>query len=199
MSTPWIIAFVVLCVVVVAIGLLTIGILRRISTVLEQAEAVLRLNPLSVGPGGLAAGSRVPDFTATDAESHVVTAQDLLREPCIVLFLSSGCEPCHRLVADLAGAENDDLDVPLVLVIAEGDAALDIRPSTRIAVAHQREREIADAFDTRATPHAFVVGRDRMVLETATPNSVEQLRTLALRLRKGGGANKAEDRRMLHA
>lgn len=199
MSAPWTIAFVALWAVVAVIGLLTVAILRRISEVLEQAEAVLRLTPLSVEPGGLPAGSTVPDFIATSQEGSVVTAQQLLGEPCIVLFLSSGCTPCHRLVADLSSAETDDLGAQLVVVLIEDDTGLDVLPSKRISVVYQRGRQIADAFDTWATPHAFAIGHDRMVLESATPNSLDQLRTLALRLREGSDASKAQQRRMLHA
>lgn len=195
---PWIIAFAALSFVVLIIGLLVVGIQRRLSTVLEAAEAVIRLSGTSFGAGGLPAGSTVPNFEAYDEQGQPISSTVLLAEPAIVLFLASDCEPCHRLVADLAMLETRPLGIELIVVLSEGDTSLRIPALDGLTLAYQRDRGVAAAFDSAASPHAFAVDSERTVLASATPNSFGQLEQLALRLRGGDGEH-SSDRRMVHA
>ena len=198
MSVPWIIAFVALSFVVLIVGLLVVGIQRRLSTVLEAAEAVVRLSGTTLGAGGLPSGSVVPDFIAYDEQGQPISSAVLLAEPAIVVFLASDCEPCHRLVADLATIETRPLGVELIVVLPEGDTSLQISAFSGLTLVYQRDRGVAAAFESSASPHAFAVDSDRTVVGSATPNSFGQLEQLALRLRGGDGEH-SSDRRMVHA
>ncbi|MHB1242467.1 MAG: peroxiredoxin family protein [Gaiellaceae bacterium] len=200
MSVPWIIAFVALSFVVLIVGLLVVGIQRRLSTVLEAAEAVVRLSGTQFGAGGLPAGSVVPNFEAYDEHGQPISSAVLLAEPAIVVFLASDCEPCHRLVAELSVNERvSTLGVDLVIVLSAGDVGLRLPERDGLTVVSQRDREVANAFDTKAAPHAFAVGAERTIVASGTPNSFGQLEQLALRLRKGGDAEHSADRRIVHA
>lgn len=195
---PWIIAFAALSFVVLIVGLLVVGIQRRLSTVLEAAEAVVRLSGASFGAAGLPAGSVVPYFEAYDEQGRPISSAVLLAEPAIVVFLASDCEPCHRLVADLATIETRPLGVELIVVLSEGDTGLRIPTLGGLTPVYQRDRGVAAAFDSSASPHAFAIGSERTIVGSATPNSFGQLEQLALRLR-GGDAGRPSDRRMVHS
>lgn len=197
MNTPWIVAFVTLSGAVL-LGLLLVGLLRRVSGVLEQAEAVIRLSAHSLEAGGLPDGSAVPDFIARGPGGEVIGAATLLAEPAIVVFLASDCEPCHRLIADLGSRDSRSLGVELILVVGEGDTSFDIAGLGDLTVVFQREREVALAFNTTATPHAFAVGSDRRVVSSGTPNSFGQLEQLALRLTEGD-VHQSTESHIVHA
>lgn len=94
MSTSWMLAFGMLAACVLAIALVVLGTLRRISGVLELAEARLAELPATRGPGGLEPGASLPAFTVERFGGGILTDEDLRGSPGLLLLISSTCPAC---------------------------------------------------------------------------------------------------------
>lgn len=186
MTTPWIIAFVALWALVMVLGVLVLGTLRRLAPVLERADLSRSDAAELVSPGGLPIGATVPEFSVFRADRAPFTEKSLEGSKTIVLFLSSSCQPCERLVADLRDGDVPDLGVALVVVTDDPDHADALDRAADVTVLAQDDRSLAHVFESKATPHAFVVDEARRVVATGTPNDWGGLRQLLARAERGG-------------
>ena len=99
MSGVWLASYVVLWVLVLALGFLLAGALRQLG--------LLQLR-LGDDPGalitdtGLERGVQAPDFTALDSETEeLVTLSELPGVPRLIVFASPGCLSCRELIPGL--------------------------------------------------------------------------------------------------
>jgi hypothetical protein len=179
MTTPWIFAFVALWVLVVLLGLLVLGTVRRATLVIEAAEANLGA-AARASLGGLPVGSNVPAFSAPIVGSGAAFTQvDLQGGVAGVVFLSRSCEACEELAGGLArGRVPRTLGVRLIVVTDEPQSAAAFARSAEATIVIDEEREVAHAFDVRIVPRAFVVGDGGVVLAVGRPNDWGELHRL---------------------
>lgn len=194
MSGAWIVAYMILLTVVVLMGILLVGTLRRISPLLEQAEAKLRLMPSELAPAGLPPGTAVPHFESQGLDGSAFGASDLRGTPSVVLFVDADCEPCRGLVAELKRYGVDDVDTRVVAVVDNPSDGASLRAIPGVTVIRQAEREVARVFQSSVTPQAFVVDATGVVVESGNPNSLEDLRELVRRHERGERRGKDEAR-----
>jgi hypothetical protein len=186
-TAPWIAAFVALWILVLILGLLVLGTLRRLMPLMERFEAGLSVGATSPSPRGLSPGTVVPPFRAQEIGGAVLTDADLRGSTSIVLFLGSSCRACERFIRDLARGRVPALEARLVPVADETDMARELARSEDTTVLVDEHRALARVFESEATPHAFVVGEDGGVLASGTPNDWNRVRDLLARAQKGGG------------
>lgn len=193
MSAPWIVAFGALAICVIATSLVLLGTLRRISGVLEQAEARLRDIPPRPGPGGLEPGTPLPEFRARRFSAGWVTDADLRGSPALVLFVSSTCPACSGLLRDIR-RNGTDLSAPCYLVVDSEQEVRSLGLEEVENVLIQPENELSIAFRTSTTPHAFAIDRRGLVVGANTPNRLRHLQD-AIRpaLDRGGDAARQHD------
>jgi hypothetical protein len=177
---PWIAAFAALSALVVALFVVVLGLVSRVATVLEQAEARLREPPV-MPADGLAPGSLVPEFQASDAGGRPVLGSSLRGQPSIYLLLSQGCEPCQQLAAKLRASDRT-LAARLVAVVDAPAGPSTLELPTGITVLYDHHGVVGRAFASIGTPHAFAVDGDGRVVASAVPGSVDDLDALAGRL-----------------
>ncbi len=180
MSTAWIVAFVVQWVVVLATAVVVIGLLKRTAGALEQAEATLAA-PVSLG--GIPIASRAPDFTvygATGLQSGAatLTAEELVDGPTILLFMEQHCPPCRQLAAEIGASLDPANRVRLCVVLDEEDGAPDWLPDD-VPVVYQRGRAVSRAFENSASPQAYLLDLDRIVLAKRIIRSIDDLREMS--------------------
>jgi len=184
MSTPWIVAFIVQWIVVIATAVVVIGLLRRTAAALEAAEAS-REAPVSLG--GIPIASRAPDFTVyeatgTHAGPHAgparITAEELLDGPTILLFMEQHCPPCRQLASEIAPVFEQGNSVNLRVVLDEEDGTPHWLPDD-VPVVYQRERELSHAFQNSASPQAYLLDGDRLVLAKRIVRSIDDLREMS--------------------
>jgi thiol-disulfide isomerase/thioredoxin len=180
MSGPWIAAFVCLTVLVMLLALMVLGVMRRMVGVLERAERMLA-NELD----GISLLSAVPTFEVIDRAGQIVSSQQILKETSLLLFLESGCAPCRAIASDLAESNGLIGSLPLIVVAGEEGLDDDFKLSPKIAVVRQRNREVARLFKSVATPHAFVVDEDGVVLDRVIPGARRDLERMAERQAAG--------------
>lgn len=192
MSGAWIAAFLALWAVVLLLGLLVLGLLRRIGPVLERAEFVASS---AVGPGiGLPLGTTVPDFELSLANGEAISAADLRGRPYVLLFVSSGCAPCRGLAAEIRTREGPAPLADLIVVAAESDADAALTDAPYATLAFQSGRAVSDAFGTSATPHAFAVDTSGTVVASSFPNTLDHLEALAREASRGGDRQTSDAR-----
>ncbi|MBA3736833.1 MAG: redoxin domain-containing protein [Actinobacteria bacterium] len=192
MSVPWITAFGVLSVCVLLIAVLLLGTLRRISGVLEQAEARLRDAPHGPGPGGLEPGTALPAFRARRFDGGWTTDEDLRGSPALVVFASSTCPACSGLIQGLRrnGAE---LSIRSYVVVNSDEEVHALRLENVQNVLIQPDGELSIAFRTSTTPHAFAINRSGVIAAVSTPNNLSQLQELVPRaITRGGAASRQQ-------
>jgi thiol-disulfide isomerase/thioredoxin len=175
MSTAWVIVVCALWAFVVLLALLVIGVLQRISPLLELVIARLTL---LAEPPGLDPGTVVPTIEGLNGQAPGF--------PAVVLFLRGECGPCHALVQDLRESRQVDFDVPVIAVVDDSPPGRALVEGVPLNVLYQRNEEVSRLFKTAATPHAFAVGSDGRIVERLVPNSAARLRELAGAAQKGG-------------
>jgi peroxiredoxin len=180
----WIVAFAALWLLVVALGLLVLGTLRRLLPLIERAEGVLSAAESS--REGLRSGEMVPPFTAHEVGGSTITEADLEGRRSIVLFLSPSCRACEGMVGDLKEGTVPDLGASLLAISDDREQARAFEPSHGITVLVQDGRSLADVFLSTVTPHAFVIDEERRVRASAIPSDWDSLRQLTDSATKGG-------------
>ncbi len=185
MSGLWIGAFVALWAFVLLLGLVVLGLLRRIAPVLERAVEVLQEASVA-SLGGLPVGSRVPAFSVRSSTGASFTDADLRDRTSIVLFLDATCQACENLVKDLRLGRSPRLEARLVVVPDSPDLAseLAVAPGGAIVLMDD-ERALARTFDMRVVPQAFVIDDEGVVFAAGRPNDWLDLERLLAE--RGGG------------
>lgn len=187
MSTPWIVAFAVLCVLVLSLGVIVLGLLRLALPQIEQSQTLMKGVANRLRRFGLPAGMAVPAFTAETVDGDVFTERDLLRRRSAILFLSSSCPACSRLFQDLAVGVVPDLPTSLVVIAEEDDARqLALATEVGVTVLVQRRASIATVFESDRIPHLFVLDREAAVVRTGSASTWSDVMQLVEGAAEGG-------------
>jgi hypothetical protein len=189
-SGPWIAAFVVLWIVVVLVLLVVVGVLRRALAVLEGATTPGGTDHRAVSAevvtnyGGAPPGTRIPPFAVENGTGAALSSDELLGRARLYVFVTAGCPPCERLVAELASSPGGE-EMPIVLFAHDrSDVKVASLPPS-VTVLEQPDGSASRAFQTKTFPQAFAVNADGLVQATAIPNSLSDLRMLARALEGG--------------
>jgi hypothetical protein len=178
-------AVALLWLVVVVMGFLMARTLHRIGDVLEQTGERLRAPSYGVDPGGLKPGTQLPSFRAQGLNGALITDNDVRGSPVLVVFLAVSCPRCALLARDLRLA--DQLGVSLYVILNAAADAEELGVTQLDHVLIQNGGHISSAFQTSATPHAFAIDSDGVIVANGSPSTFEGLRELALpALRRGG-------------
>lgn len=156
---------------------LHLGLLRRISPILERAEATIASREDPAAGFGLRVGQQVPPFVVLDHGGRIVVSADLLEGPTLVLFLSRHCEPCQDLAQELA---TTSWKAQLRLVVIQADPegiGLDVGGQV-VSYLQTEDLAASQAFGADATPLAFLVDEIGTVRGRVIPGHVEDIAAL---------------------
>ena len=184
MSAPWIAGFVALWVGFLALAVILLGLVRRMSPILERAEAQLGMHGGKGSFGGAPVASVVAPFQLVDSGGRAALSRESVVEPTLLLFVAPGCGPCEQILGGLDGVGERFEGVPLHVVVEEGEGTVEAPPG--VSLLYERDHAASAAFQTIVTPHAFVVDHGGLVLDQRIPGSTDDLRQMALRQRGGG-------------
>jgi methylamine dehydrogenase accessory protein MauD len=153
-----------------------------------QGRLLLRLDALEAMVGdhpGLPVGTVAPSFALPGLSGQTLTLEGLLAggEPVMLLFADPYCGPCNGLLPEIGRWQRDYRDMVTIAVISRGD------PDTNRARAEehglgqvliQKGREVAEAYQTTATPSAVLVGPDHRITSPVVAGGIA-IRRLLLR------------------
>ena len=189
MSNAWIAAYAVLWLTVLVVTFTMVGIVRRISSVLEGLEQRLATPP----DMGAEINSIISPFELVDADGQTVGFDELVQEPTIVLLSANHCPACRRLLGQLDGVGDSIDGVPFVVVTNADDAETHYPPGIRVL--YEPELAATTALDNRVNPQAYVLDPTGLVLDRRIPGSRSDFVAMAheQRRRAENGAGAAAD------
>ena len=182
MTGLWIAAFVALTLLVALLAVVQVGLLRRVTAVIERAEAAVRSSG-DLAADGLPPGARIQPFAATSLEGRPVRSDDFPGES-VWLLMSAGCGPCQVLAADLrrGGPDGAGLGMPLRVLLDSGHDAQELDLPAWVEILVHGDQAAARSFRTTGTPHAFA-SADGVVTAQTVPNRMADLRRLVAQAR----------------
>ena len=189
MSNAWIAAYAVLWLTVLVVTFTMVGIVRRISGVLEGLERRLATPP----DMGAEINSIISPFELVDADGQTVGFDEFVQEPTIMLMSANACPACRKLLGELDGVGGSIGGVPLLVVTNADDAETHYPPGIRVL--YEPELTATTALDNRVNPQAYVVDPTGLVLDRRVPSSLSDFVAMAReqRLRAENGAGAAAD------
>lgn len=149
----------------------------------QQGRLLVRLDKLQkdlesrspsaarVAANGLAVGTRGPFFEIPDIRGIKTTLTDLLSplSPLMLIFSHPQCSPCGRMFPEIAQWQNDYAG-KLKIAVISGSTVEDNRDaSTKYGIATiliQHEMEVADAYQSYATPSAIILSPEGVIVST---------------------------------
>jgi len=177
-STPWIAAYAVLWLTVLVVAFTMIGIVRRLSGVLEGLEQRLAAPP----DLGAAVNSTVSPFEVVDADGRTVGFEELVQEPTIVLVAANHCPACRQLLGKLDDVGESIGGVPFVVVTNADDPETHYPPGVRVL--YEPDLTATNALDNRANPQAYVLDPAGRVLDRKVPGSLDDFEAMAREQRR---------------
>lgn len=181
MNAAWTTAFVVLSILVFVLGVLVIGLLRRLAPVLDRLEASSVTDSSPVREG-LDAGMRIGRFEAVTASGQTVDREAITRfaRQSVIVFVEPGCGHCENIMSELVATPWRSELLPLYLVLSESPEARQYQlERSGGAVLYQHDNAVSDAFGTNVSPVAFVLDADGTVVSRHIPRQTEDLVAIA--------------------
>lgn len=172
MSGWWLVSYVVLWALVVALALLTLALARQIGTL------HLRLGPrgaLELDQEGPPLGEAPERVDAHDLDGRPVSVGGP-GEPELLLFVSPGCPVCREVLPSLPVAARVGGMRPLV--VSDADDPRDAVPDGGTTPPVVLGPHVARAFGVPGTPYAVALDRLGVVRAKGTINNLEQLEGL---------------------
>lgn len=185
MSIGWIALVVVLWIVVLLLAAVVVGVLRRVTPLLESKGDPPSQLPSRLMPQGLPIGSRLPAFNARTLNGEPFSADELLGSTAVVLLLDGNCPTCRMLEDDMHRSGVVNVSNHLIIVVGDESEARRLT-GIEATILLQSDDAVRRAFASNATPHAFAISAEGFVVANDTPNTVAGLRRLAEQLEEGG-------------
>lgn len=177
MTTPWTIAFIALSIVVATMAVLLLGLIRRVTDVLSQVEALLSSGmPGHRGhQGGLHIGDTAPPLpNMPNMPAEPTSTDETVR---LVVFLEAGCEPCQVLVNDIRRRRFNATPNHAIAVLDHAEAFNDPLPPGW-TVLSDVEHRLFNAWQVTGTPTAFTIDRHHTIRDRDFANTTKDLHRL---------------------
>lgn len=161
MSAGWIVLYVIIWLVCIALVVICLGLSRRVDALERRGSAGRDVPPL-------------PDPGARVDLSGLLGKLDapLVDKVALVLFTSSSCAPCRELEREFAESPPDTLsDAVFIVVTDDHDSFLGPGPFSVVV----DTGTIRSAFQVHMTPAAVAVSPDGMVLTAGITNVTDDL------------------------
>jgi methylamine dehydrogenase accessory protein MauD len=184
MEGIWLISYIVLWLLVLALGILVFLLYRQLGIMyLGSAEGVSR--------DGLDRGVRAPDFTLSDQHGEKHQLSRYRGKPVILVFGSPHCNPCRTLLPQLHewAAAHPEASVLWLNATSEDESLKFVSDTgaTLPVLPHPPEVNLMDRFKVRVTPFMFLLDEGGIVRTKGLVNSKSGL-DLYYRELQGGPA-----------
>ena len=170
----WLVSYVILWVLVIALSVLVLALARQIGVL------HLRLGPrgaLEVDDEGppLGEAPEPVDTRALDGRDVTVGGPG---EPQLLFFVSPGCPICRQLLPSLAPAARAARMTPVAVVDVEEPEAREAYAHADAGVPLVAAPELAESYEVPGTPYAVVLDAIGVVRAKGTVNNLEQIEGL---------------------
>lgn len=180
MSGIWLISYILLWILVIALVAIVLGLVRQLGMI------YLRLGPeqnLLATSEGLELGKPIPEFEAGEiSQNRNLTIGDLKGHPSVLVFVSPSCSPCKELMPHIKEFQHQwDGKINLVL-FCQGEmqpakdfySAYDL--NTLLVI--DQNGKLSETFHVRATPFAYSLDKNCIVQKRGIVNDRSGLEQL---------------------
>jgi methylamine dehydrogenase accessory protein MauD len=171
MEGIWLVSFIVLWIIVIAEAVLILLLYRQLGILyLGTASGVSR--------DGLTVGTTAPEFSLPDANGQAHTLSSLRGRNVLLLFGSTHCDPCRRLLPGLeefAGRDGRDFQVLwLNQGTMEETREFLLETGTDLTMLTFRDG-LNDAYRVRVTPFLYMIDAAGVIKAKGLVNTKAQL------------------------
>jgi methylamine dehydrogenase accessory protein MauD len=180
MTTPWLISYVVLWVIVLGVSFFLLGTLRSLGLLQWRFDELEATRPVRKGRDGLAPGKKAPDFTLPSATNGEVSLHDFAGRKVLLVFTQSGCGPCHDIAPELNRLQVKGEHQVLVVNSGEPEDAAEMVAEVRakFPIVTQNDWELSKRYQVFATPYAFVVDEEGKIASKGIAGNPHYLRNV---------------------
>ena len=145
---------------------------QQVPVLAREAAGVGGQEHRDTRPSLLQAGSRAPQFRLRDLANQIISSSDFLGKRLLLVLSDPDCQACEVVAGRLARLQHRLAGENLALLwVSRGQSGPNRQKAEHYGfsfpVALQQDRELSEAFGTTATPVAFLIGPDGMILENA--------------------------------
>jgi methylamine dehydrogenase accessory protein MauD len=177
MNTFLMISTITLWIVIIAIGFLLLGTLRTVGLLQWKVDQLEATRPPRGNRSGLKPGVKAPGFTLPDVEGEEVSLADFARRRTLLVFVQSGCGPCHDIVPELNRLQQSGQLQVVVINSAEPHEAREWAQETSadFPVLIQDRWEVSKQYQVFATPFAFLINEHGAIAAAGIASSHQYL------------------------
>lgn len=133
--------------------------------------------PSRIGRSGLKPGKKAPDFTLPSVAGGEITLADYASRQVLLVFVQTGCSPCHSIVPELNRlVRSGELQV---LAINNSDPEAVENWAREVGAAFpvlvQEHWSISKRYEVFATPFAFLIDEKGMIASKGIVNSKQHI------------------------
>jgi methylamine dehydrogenase accessory protein MauD len=168
---------IVLWLVALALGFLLMGILRTVGLLQWRVDQLEATRPPRGNRSGLKPGAKAPGFILPDVEGEEVSLADFAGQRILLVFVQSGCGPCHDIVPELNRLQQSGQLQVLLINSAEPDEAREWVQETHadFPVLVQDRWEVSKQYQVFATPFAFLINENGTIASAGIVSSKQYL------------------------
>jgi len=159
------------------VAFVLLGALRSTDVLRWQLEELKAVTPVRLGRGGLKSGKRAPDFKLLSVVGPEVALADYAERKVLLVFVQTGCAPCHAVVPELNRVhQRGDVQV-LAINNAAPEAARKwvSEAGAEFPVLMQENWKVSKRYEVMATPFAFVINEKGVIASKGIVNSKKQI------------------------
>ncbi len=157
--------------------------LDALEAAVESGQTVKPAAGSPVGPiSGLRVGTPAPGFELPNLAGAQTSLADLMtpNTPTMLVFSDPGCGPCNALMPEIAAWQREHADKLTIALISRGDLEANRSKAGEHGIRNvllQKNREIAEAYESRGTPAAVLV-RPNGTIGSSVAGGAEAIRGL---------------------
>ncbi|HEV2949359.1 MAG TPA: TlpA disulfide reductase family protein [Gemmataceae bacterium] len=151
---------------------------RQLDILRWQLDELKAITPVRLGRGGLKPGKKAPEFKLPSVVGPEVALSDYLDRKVFLVFVQTGCSPCHAVVPELNELHKQGkIQVLAINNAASSDAARQwaSEAGAVFPVLMQENWKVSKQYQVMATPFAFVINEKGVIASKGIANSKEQI------------------------
>ncbi|HEV2945738.1 MAG TPA: TlpA disulfide reductase family protein [Gemmataceae bacterium] len=203
MITALLISSVLLWLALLFIAFMVLGAMRateplrgQINILRWQLDELKATTPVRLGRVGLKPGKKVPEFKPRSVVGPEVALTDYADRKVFLVFVQTGCGPCHAVVPELNEVHKQGkIEVLAINNAASADEARKwaSEAGAEFPVLMQENWKVSKQYQVMATPFAFVINEKGVIASKGIANSKEQIGFVLDGRRDGAKADHLEE------
>jgi methylamine dehydrogenase accessory protein MauD len=144
---------------------LMLGTLRAMTFLRWQLEQLQATNPTRKGRSGLKVGKKAPDFALPRVTGGEASLAGYAGRQVFLVFVQTGCGPCHAVVPDLNRLQRSGKYEVLVVSNGEPEAVQKWvkEVHSEFPVLVQDKWSVSKRYEVLATPFAFLIDEQGVI------------------------------------